>query len=75
MKTDSSPSKKKLESRSKSASNESNGSSTKNAFLLPQSKFGFGSDHGDMIVMLIKYFRIVAMVYGVWLIGKKVFFV
>ena len=75
MKTDSSPSKKKLESRSKSASNESNGSSTKITSLLPQSKFGLGSDHGDMIVMLIKYFRIVAMVYGVWLIGKKVFFV
>ena len=37
--------------------------------LLPQSKFGLGSDHGDMIVMLIKYFRIVAMVFVVWFIG------
>lgn len=57
--TSSPPRKSKLEARS----------SDKNGSLLPQSKFGLGSDHGDMIVMLIKYFRIVAMVYGVWLIG------
>ena len=38
-------------------------------FQLPQSKFGLGSDHGEMIVLLIKYFRIVSMVFVVWFIG------
>ena len=51
-------------------SNNSEGKKTNSTKLLPQSKFGLGSDHGDMIIMLIKYFRIVAMVYGVWLIGE-----
>ncbi len=60
----SSPSK--LETKTKSLVNSG---SVKNGSSLPQSKFGLGSDHGDIIVMLIKYFRIVAMVYGVWLIG------
>jgi hypothetical protein len=36
---------------------------------IPQSKFGLGSDHGEMIVLLIKYFRIVSMVFVVWFIG------
>ena len=54
-----------------SVSNNSEGKKTNSTKLLPQSKFGLGSDHGDMIIMLIKYFRIVAMVYGVWLIGKR----
>jgi len=50
---------------------KSEGKKTNSTKLLPQSKFGLGSDHGDMIIMLIKYFRIVAMVYGVWLIGER----
>ena len=37
--------------------------------VLPQSKFGLGSDNGDLIVLLIKYFRLVAMVFVVWFIG------
>ncbi len=37
--------------------------------LLPQSRFGLGSNHDDMICMLLKYFRVVAMIYIVWLIG------
>lgn len=38
---------------------------------LPQSKFGLGSDHADMILIAIRYIRIVFMVYVVWLIGKS----
>lgn len=36
---------------------------------LPHSKFGLGSDHSDFIVLLVRYFRIVAMVFVVWVIG------
>ena len=38
---------------------------------LPQPKFGLGPDHADTILLVIRYFRIVLMVYGVWLIGKE----
>ena len=37
---------------------------------LPQSKFGLGSDHADMIIIGIRYLRIVFMVYAVWLVGS-----
>ena len=37
-----------------------------------QSKFGLGSTHDDMIYMLLKYFRIVAMIYVAWLIGNYI---
>ena len=40
---------------------------------MPQSKFGLGSTHDDMIYMLLKYFRIVAMIYVAWLIGNNHF--
>lgn len=36
---------------------------------LPQSKFGLGSDHSDMIVFLIRFFRLSAVVFLAWLIG------
>lgn len=36
---------------------------------LPQSRFGLGSDHTEMIVFMIRYFRIVSMVFFVWLVG------
>jgi hypothetical protein len=55
----------------KNDTKNNDGKKTNSTKLLPQSKFGLGSDHGDMIIMLIKYFRIVAMVYGVWLIGER----
>ncbi len=41
------------------------------AIQMPQSKFGLGSTHDDMIAMLVKYFRVVTMIYIVWLIGNK----
>ena len=34
-----------------------------------QSKMGLGSDHSDIIVLIVRYFRIVAMVCVVWFIG------
>ncbi len=37
---------------------------------LPESKFGLGSDHSDLIVLVIKYFRIVGLVFFVWLFGR-----
>ncbi|RNA28150.1 extended synaptotagmin-2-like isoform X1, partial [Brachionus plicatilis] len=40
-----------------------------NEVHLPQSKFGLGSDHSDMIVVLIRFFRISAVVFLAWLIG------
>jgi len=36
---------------------------------LPQSKFGLGSDHAEIIVLVVKFFQIVGMVFIVWLIG------
>jgi hypothetical protein len=36
---------------------------------LPLSKFGLGSDNSDLIVLIIKYFRIVGLVFFVWLFG------
>jgi small-conductance mechanosensitive channel len=39
------------------------------SFQLPQSKMGLGSDHSDLIVFFVRYFRIVAMVFVVWVIG------
>ena len=42
------------------------------AIQMPQSKFGLGSTHDDMIAMLVKYFRVVTMIYIVWLIGDKI---
>ena len=41
---------------------------------LPKSKFGLGSDHADILVLGIRYFRIVFMVYVVWLLGMKTAF-
>jgi hypothetical protein len=35
-----------------------------------QSKFGLGTTHDDMIFMLLKYFRIVTLIYVAWLIGN-----
>ncbi len=37
--------------------------------VLPQSKFGLGSDHAEIVVLFVKFFHIVGMVYIVWLIG------
>lgn len=37
---------------------------------LPQSKHGLGSDHSDLIYLALKYFRIVALVFFVWIFGK-----
>jgi hypothetical protein len=37
---------------------------------LPESKFGLGSDNSDLIFLMLKYFRIVALVFFVWMIGN-----
>ena len=42
--------------------------STENS--LPESKFGLGSDNSDLIILVLKYFHIVALVFFVWLIGQ-----
>jgi hypothetical protein len=36
---------------------------------LPETKFGLGSDNSDLIILVLKYFHIVALVFFVWLIG------
>ena len=39
-----------------------------------ESKMGLGSDQsGDVLILLIRFFRIIAMVYAVWLIGNFAF--
>lgn len=43
--------------------------SATNEVNLPESKFGLGSDHTDMIVFLVRFFRISAVVFVAWLIG------
>lgn len=42
---------------------------TSNENKLPETKFGLGSDNSDLIILVLKYFHIVALVFFVWLIG------
>lgn len=42
---------------------------TNNESPLPQSKFGLASKHDDILVFLTNYFKIISLVYIVWLIG------
>ena len=36
---------------------------------LPETKMGLGSDNSDLIILVLKYFHIVALVFLVWMIG------
>ena len=48
-----------------------NGETTPNnsSSSLPESQFGRGSDNSDLIGLVVKYFRIVGLVFFVWLFG------